>query len=75
MDWIPGWELPASWDVEHYSGNLPPDLPHVGQLQVTFSTAFEGHNPNNKIRTWCLENRFALAIQRPKLEGRFKLTV
>jgi hypothetical protein len=72
MDWIPGWELPASWDVERYNGPLPPDVPTDGQLQVNFRTTHENHRPNPKIRAWVQEQRTLLAIPPPRLDGRIK---
>jgi len=72
MDFIPGWELQASWDVDHYTGNLPPGVPRDGHLCVTFSTTHANHIPNPKTRQWILENRVLLAIEPMQLEGRIQ---
>jgi len=31
-DFIPGWDIPASWCIETYVGNLPPGLPKEGNF-------------------------------------------
>ncbi|KAJ8602377.1 hypothetical protein CTAYLR_004221 [Chrysophaeum taylorii] len=33
---IPGWTLPASWDVVSYAGNLSKGVPRCGLLKVTY---------------------------------------
>lgn len=33
---IPGWNLPASWDVVNYTGNLSKGVPRCGLLKVTY---------------------------------------
>lgn len=33
---IPGWSLPASWDVISYTGNLSKGVPRCGLLKVTY---------------------------------------
>ena len=66
MDWIPGWELPASWDVDHYDGNIPPDVPADGQLIVSYRSK----NINEKVRNSLKEGQTLFGIERPTLEGR-----
>lgn len=33
---IPGWNLPASWDIVNYTGNLTKGIPRCGLLKVTY---------------------------------------
>ena len=35
-DPIPGWELPATWDVERYAGTLPKGIPREGLLRFDY---------------------------------------
>jgi len=49
---IPGWELPASWDEAHYKGNVPPGVPQEGHLVVTLCSQPDqgGGLPNQRLR-------------------------
>ena len=36
LDPIPGWDLPANWDVERYTGTLPKGIPTDGALTLDY---------------------------------------
>jgi len=47
---IPGWDLPTTWDVERYTGNLQKGVPRAGLLSVTYRSDDEQLDVRHELR-------------------------
>lgn len=61
---IPGWSLPASWDIFGYTGNLARGIPRCGLLGVTYKA--EPNDDNTPLRRRMKKLFTMLGVERPK---------
>ncbi|KAH8051204.1 hypothetical protein JL722_10903 [Aureococcus anophagefferens] len=63
---IPGWDLPTTWDVKRYTGNLQKGVPHAGLLSVDYTCLPENEQLDERDD---LAKRFTLAgVPRPETD-------
>ncbi|KAH8048041.1 hypothetical protein JL721_12048 [Aureococcus anophagefferens] len=63
---IPGWDLPTTWDVKRYKGNLQKGVPHAGLLSVDYTCLPENEQLDERDD---LAKRFTLAgVPRPETD-------
>ena len=63
---IPGWDLPTTWDVKRYKGNLQKGVPHAGLLSVEYTCLPENEQLDERDD---LAKRFTLAgVPRPETD-------
>mmetsp|Transcript_3096 Transcript_3096/g.11092 ORF Transcript_3096/g.11092 Transcript_3096/m.11092 type:complete len:174 (-) Transcript_3096:32-553(-) len=61
---IPGWDLPNSWDVYKYTGNLKAGVPKSGLLHVTYTG-----DGDDELRARLEKQFFLSGIQRPAFDA------
>lgn len=63
---IPGWDLPTTWDVKRYTGNLQKGVPRCGLLKVDYTCLPENENLDERHD---LARRFTLSgMPRPETD-------
>ena len=65
LDPIPGWDLPANWDVERYDGNLPKGIPTDGALTLDYDC----DEDDLELRRSLAEAFTIIRIPRPKVSA------